>query len=109
MKTIKNIKTNNELTNELENAGEKVVLLKVSAPWCGPCRVYSKNIELLPQEVWDNLIVLEADAESSDEIVDKFQIRNIPYSILYKNNEIKDKFAGLLDSEKLRKKIININ
>ena len=41
------IKINNkqELDQFIGNAGEDIAVVKIGAPWCGPCRVLEQNIE----------------------------------------------------------------
>ena len=55
-------------------------LLKFSASWCGPCKMLSKTIEQIKDEIPCDII--EIDIDDDFETANKFQIRSVPTLVL---------------------------
>ena len=108
MKNIKKIKSKEELNKILNENFNKIVLLKFQAVWCGPCKVYKNNIEQLPNEIWNNLVVAEADVDETELLTSEYNVRNIPYTIFFKNSKEIERFAGLMTTDSLITKIKNM-
>lgn len=73
-------------------------IIKCSAEWCGPCRVLSpifhKVSEMKEFEGID-FFDLDIDDDENAEIVDKYQVRNIPtVLVIDENNEVVRKIVG---------------
>lgn len=71
-------------------------LYKFGAPWCGQCKVLSNRLESLNL---DNCEVTEFDVDEVDEdLLNKFQIRNIPVTVLLDEDEnLIHKWVGVFD------------
>ena len=79
-------------------------LYKFSAPWCGQCKVLAKRLEgFIPE----NCEFTEIDVdEAEDEVLDKYQIRNIPVTILLDEDEkIIKKWVGVFDTNEIEEEI----
>ncbi len=89
---------NNENFKEFTN--NKIALVYISAPWCGPCKVLSPVVENVSTELTDiNFGKLNAD--DNREILTELGVRNVPTLILYKDGEIVNKHVGSLQKETL--------
>ena len=55
-------------------------LLKFSASWCGPCKMLSKTIEQVKDEL--DCDIVEIDIDDDFETANKFQIRGVPTLVL---------------------------
>lgn len=55
-------------------------LLKFSASWCGPCKMLSKTIEQVKDEL--DCDIIEIDIDDDFETSNKFQIRGVPTLVL---------------------------
>lgn len=79
-------------------------LYKFGAPWCGQCKVLSNRLESLNL---DNCEVTEFDVDEVDEdILNKFQIRNIPVTVLLDEDEnLIHKWVGIFDVNEIVSKI----
>jgi thiol-disulfide isomerase/thioredoxin len=55
-------------------------LLKFSASWCGPCKMLSKTIEQVKDEL--DCDIIEIDIDDDFETANKFQIRGVPTLVL---------------------------
>tara|TARA_B100000963_G_scaffold309540_1_gene285606 strand:- start:3 stop:254 length:252 start_codon:yes stop_codon:yes gene_type:complete len=66
--------------------------LYFSAPWCGPCEQLSPVMDELHAE---GMTVQKIDVDSNPEIVQSFNIRNVPTVILQVDNVEKGRKIGL--------------
>lgn len=69
-------------------------LVKIGAPWCGPCKVLQKNIEDI-EEYHKDVYFIDVDVDEADEIVDKFDIRGVPVVLVIKNGKVDSRTVGL--------------
>ena len=80
-------------------------ILKISAPYCGPCRQLKKQLENF------NLVpIFEYDADESPEICEQYKVRNIPTLIFLdeSNNEV-HRIVGLTTSKIIESIITKLN
>ena len=54
--------SNGGLKNELERAGDKLVLVDFFATWCGPCKMVAPAIEKL-SSTYPNAVFLKVDVD----------------------------------------------
>lgn len=86
---------------------DKVTLVDIWAPWCGPCRILGPTIEKIAKEHPEyNICKLNVDDESI--LTTSLGVRNIPTCFIYKNGEIVDKFVGVLPESDILYKLSNI-
>lgn len=104
---IKEIKNYEEFNSFKEENKEVLHVVKVGAEWCGPCKMVSKMISNLNQELIGNTMFAEVDIEEegNDNIVTEFGIRNIPVILVFKDNELVEKKVGSLTADALYKLI----
>lgn len=57
---------------------EQPVLVDVTAPWCGPCRVARPVVADLAREHAPHLKVVEIDGEESPDLVERLGVRGFP-------------------------------
>ena len=78
--------------------GKKII--KFEADWCMPCKVLT-NI-LKDKEFKDiEIKAINIEDDSSFELVQQYQIRNIPTLFYYQNDELIGKSVGLQTKEKI--------
>ena len=77
-------------------------LYKFSAPWCGQCKVLGDRLKAVSL---DNCEITEFDVDEVEEdMLDKFQIRNIPVTFLIdENDNIVKKWVGIFDVNEIEK------
>lgn len=77
-------------------------VLKFGANWCGPCKVLDKRLE-----GFDLCPIIKYDVDDiHDELNDKYDIRNIPTTVLEddEGNQIR-RWVGLFNIQELKDEI----
>ncbi|MGA2407129.1 MAG: thioredoxin [Bacteroidales bacterium] len=72
----------------------KPVIVDFWAEWCGPCRMISPIIEEISYEFEGKVVVVKCDVDSSPSVATKYNIRNIPTVLFFKDGKIADKQVG---------------
>jgi len=92
-----------DFTNVLENNNN--VLLDFYADWCGPCQTLLPTIHKLTEELKDDVIIKKVNVDEHQELAAKFNIRNIPTLLLFKDGKPVDRHTGVITEINLRDKI----
>ena len=88
-------------------------VIKFSASWCQPCKVYAKTFEKVSQMDEFSGIKFEShDVEESEEIEDmaaKLQIRGVPSTVLFdEDGNVLSRISGNIPAQVLADAIRNI-
>lgn len=74
------------------------------APWCGPCRMTSKNLEEFSAE-HPEIEIYKVNVDELPEVVEQYQVNSLP-TILYVNeNEVFWRHIGLMTKKQLEEKL----
>ena len=73
----------------------KIVVVDITALWCGPCKQLSPIIDEVAAEFGEKVLVGKLDADSNGDIIKELGVRNIPTVLVYKDGEIVDKSVGM--------------
>ena len=95
MAEIREIKSVEEFLGFVGNSSSLNVL-KVGAPWCGPCRVLEDTLKNLTQEEVEGVMLGEVDADDEwfEDKADELKIRGIPVIIAYKDGVEVERLTG---------------
>lgn len=97
------------VTNANFNAlttAEMPVMIDVSAPWCASCKIIDPIVDSLIEEYKESIIIGKANADELDkELLAKYNIRNIPTILFFKDGEMVDKFVGNTTKDKFKSKL----
>ena len=89
---MKQIKTNEELDNIISEEGLQVI--KIGAPWCGPCRMLESTISDI-EPTLDGVHFYEIDVDDVDErIIERFGIQNVPVVLFFNEGLQVDRVVG---------------
>ncbi len=83
----------------------KLVLVDFWASWCAPCRIMAPVLNDVADELTGNSHVGKVNIEQYQSLAQKFQVRNIPTMILFKNGSEVDRFVGVKSKDFLLQKL----
>lgn len=92
----------------LKQSNGTPVVLFFSAKWTGSGLMLDKIYEELAQEYATQVRFVRMDAEQSKRCIAQFGILQIPTTLIYKHNEVKDHFEGLCSKKSIKQKIDRI-
>ena len=80
--------------DEVVIKSDKPVIVDFWAEWCGPCRMIAPIIEEISNEYSGKALVVKCDVDNSPAVALKYNIRNIPTILFFKNGIVADKQIG---------------
>jgi thioredoxin 1 len=80
--------------DEVVIKSDKPVVVDFWAEWCGPCRMIAPIIEEISNEFSGKALVVKCDVDNSPAVALKYNIRNIPTILFFKNGIVADKQVG---------------
>lgn len=75
---------------------EKIVLLDVWAPWCGPCRGMMPIVDAIAEETKDWVEVVKLDASVDMEQAEALDVSGLPTFLVFKNGQIVGSTSGVV-------------
>lgn len=90
----------NDFNTQLEEAGEKLIVIDFHATWCGPCKMIAPFFQELSEEFQD-VVFLKVDVDEVEDVAGQYNVSSIPKFVFIKN---KNQVAEMLgaDQEKLK-------
>jgi putative thioredoxin len=80
----------------------KPVLLTFSGPKCIICRQLAPMLAAVVREAGDALLSAKANAEVLTDLVERFGIRSLPTTLLFRGGVLADRLDGFATAGKLR-------
>ena len=74
---------------------KKPVLVDFFAEWCAPCKQVTPILKSVKGTFKEDVRIIKVNVDNNPVIATKYQIRNIPTLILFKEGEIKWKGTGV--------------
>lgn len=79
---------------EIVLKSDKPVIVDFWAEWCGPCRMVGPIIDEISMEFDGKALVTKCDVDENPVVASKYNIRNIPTVLFFKDGKIADKQVG---------------
>lgn len=83
----------------------RLVLVDFWASWCAPCRMMAPVLNDIASELPESAHVGKVNIEQYQSLAQKFQVRNIPTMILFKNGREVNRFVGVKSKDFLLQQI----
>ena len=81
---------------------DRLVLVDLWAPWCGPCRMVAPVLETLSRDFAGRLKVVKVDVDRSPTVAQRYDARSIPMLLLMRGGEVVDTVVGAQPEHVLR-------
>ena len=107
MITVREIKNFDDLKSFYNESADSLHIVKIGAPWCGPCNVLSTTLKNLDDTKINGSLIasVNVDEDGSEDIVSEYNIRNVPVMLFVKNGEVVNKVVGSVNSDAIYSKI----
>jgi thioredoxin 2 len=83
----------------------RLVLVDLWAPWCGPCRMVAPVLDTLSREFADTLKVVKVNVDESPRTAQRYEARSIPMLLFMRHGELVDTVVGAQPEHVLRARI----
>ena len=85
-------------------------VLKLSASWCFPCKIYSRTFnDVKGEEKYKDITFEELDIEENEDLAEKYMVRSVPMTVvLDENDRVLSKFNGNISKAELEYKLDEI-
>lgn len=93
------VKKNTDDFDKLISSG--LVVVDIFAPWCGPCKMLSPNIEHVVKEL--NIDLVKVDSDDNMEIATKYKVMTVPTLLIFRDGKLIDTKTGYKEIDELKK------
>lgn len=83
-------------------AQDKPVLLTFTGPKCMICRQLAPMLATVAGEAGDTLIAAKADVERLPELAERYAVRTLPTTLLFRGGVLADRITGFATAGRLR-------
>ncbi|MEI6575882.1 MAG: thioredoxin [Bacteroidota bacterium] len=91
--------------NFAQQTQKGIVLVDFWAAWCMPCKMLSPILNEVAEEIDGKAKIGKLNIDEQQAIASKFNVRNIPTIILFKNGKEIDRIVGVKTKAVLVKKL----
>jgi len=88
------VKSKADFKQQLEAAGEKLVVVDFFATWCGPCNKIAPKLEELAKQYTESAVVLKVNVDECEDIALEYQVNSMPTFVFIRNSDQIDTFTG---------------
>lgn len=81
------------------------VIVDFWAEWCGPCRMIGPILDELSKEYEGKAVITKVSVDDNPSLTMKYQIKNIPTMLFFKNGQEMDKIIGAANRTSITQKL----
>lgn len=89
-------------TDVVQTSQEKLVLVDLWAPWCGPCKQLGPMIEKVVNNAGGAVDLVKIDIDQNPQIAQALRVQSIPAVFAFKNGQPVDAFMGALPESQIK-------
>jgi len=110
MKNIKEVPPSKKIKT-LNNKNYKTVirngtvLVDFWAPWCAPCKMIAPSLNEIAEEESNRVTIAKVNVDQNKALAEKYQIRNIPTLIVFKNGKEEKRIMGVKPKKAILKEL----
>lgn len=86
----------------LEVSRQKLVLVRFTATWCGPCKQLAPVIEKVVADYKDRVVQVPVDIDENPLLAEQFRIQSVPTVYVFLNGQPVDGFVGVRPESEIR-------
>lgn len=83
-----------ENRHKILSSGKKIVV-KIGASWCGPCKMYDKTLETLPEDIE----LYSFDIDDDNEWAKELRITSVPTTVVVNDGVEEKRLTGIQSKE----------
>ncbi|MCR9215010.1 MAG: thioredoxin [Proteobacteria bacterium] len=99
---VKDGSTETFMQDVVEASKEKLVLVDLWAPWCGPCKQLGPMIEKVVTDAKGAVELVKIDIDQNPQIAQSLQVQSIPAVFAFKNGQPVDAFMGAVPESQIK-------
>ncbi len=81
------------------------VLVDFWAPWCAPCKMIAPSLNEIAEEESNRVTIAKVNVDQNKALTEKYQIRNIPTLIVFKNGKEEKRIMGVKPKKAILKEL----
>ncbi len=81
------------------------VLVDFWAPWCAPCKMIAPSLNEIAEEESNRVTIAKVNVDQNKALAEKYQIRNIPTLIVFKNGKEEKRIMGVKPKKAILKEL----
>jgi len=86
----------------VEASADKLVLVDLWAPWCGPCKQLGPVLEKITNNAGGAISLVKIDIDQNPQIAQALRVQSIPAVFAFKNGQPVDGFMGAIPESKIK-------
>ncbi|MCF8466089.1 MAG: thioredoxin [Sneathiella sp.] len=99
---VKDGTTESFMADVVDASREKLVLVDLWAPWCGPCKQLTPLIEKVVKDAKGAVELVKIDIDQHPQIAQSLRVQSIPAVFAFKNGQPVDGFMGAVPESKIK-------
>ena len=98
---IFDINENDFVEKVIEESNNKIIIVDLWAPWCGPCKQLTPLLEETINKCNGKVILAKINIDENKQLATQLRVQSIPTVIAFKNKQIVDGFQGVIPKTKI--------